>query len=156
MENAAKALFIAAGVLLAILLLTLFRYLSSQMSDSVKDIYDLLDQSDVAEFNQQFIAYEGRSNLTIQDVVTIVNLAKDANKAQNAPASVNVQVVVVNGAAREDWAAKYQDKSTEDIIADNMGDVTNSNVTYSCANGVVAFDADTGLINSITITKNTP
>lgn len=156
MENAAKALFIAAGVLLAILLLTLFSYLSSQMADSVRDIYDLLEQSDVSEFNQQFIAYEGRSNLTIQDVVTIVNLAKDANKAQDAPAPVNVQVIVVNGATSEDWAAKYKDKSTEEIIADNMGDVTNSNVTYSCANGAVAFDADTGLINSITITKNTP
>lgn len=156
MENAAKALFIAAGVLLAILLLTLFSYLSSQMADSVRDIYDLLEQSDVSEFNQQFIAYEGRSNLTIQDVVTIVNLAKDANKAQDAPAPVNVQVIVVNGATSEDWAAKYKDKSTEEIIADNMGDVTNPNVTYSCANGAVAFDADTGLINSITITKNTP
>ena len=156
MENAAKALFIAAGVLLAILLLTLFSYLSSQMADSVRDIYDLLEQSDVSEFNQQFIAYEGRSNLTIQDVVTIVNLAKDANKAQDAPAPVNVQVIVVNGATSEDWAAKYKDKSTEEIIAGNMGDVTNPNVTYSCANGAVTFDADTGLINSITITKNTP
>ena len=155
MENAAKALFIAAGVLLAILLLTLFRYLSSQMSDSVKDIYDLLDQSDVAEFNQQFIAYEGRSNLTIQDVVTIVNLAKDANKAQNAPAPVNVQVVVVNGATSEDWAVKYKDMSTEKIIEANIEDVKN-NATYSCANGIVTFDADTGLINSITIIKNTP
>ena len=166
MENAAKALFIAAGVLLAILLLTFFRYASAQMGGSTKSIYEMLNQSQVSEFNQQFINYEGRGSnvietnsdgtpmydtLTIQDVITIVNLAKDANKAQNAPAPVNIEVNVDGS----DWASIYADKTTEEILEVKINDVKN-NTTYSCANGAVTVDQSTGLVNKIIITKNTP
>ena len=42
MENASKALLIAGGVLIAILLLTLFSYLFRQMASSTSNIYENL------------------------------------------------------------------------------------------------------------------
>jgi hypothetical protein len=60
MENASKALLIAAAVLIAILLLTLFSYLMTRMSENTARIHAIMEQSEIAEFNQQFFNYEGR------------------------------------------------------------------------------------------------
>lgn len=54
MENASKALLISAGVLIAILLLTLFSYLMRQMGGSTYGIYSKLSQREITEFNQKF------------------------------------------------------------------------------------------------------
>ena len=68
MENASKALLIAAGVLLMILVFSfatlLFRRMGSQSSEFYKDMSD----TEIYEFNQQFFNYE-RDDLKIQDAV---------------------------------------------------------------------------------------
>ncbi len=93
MENSAKALLISAGVLLAILLLSLFTYIMRQMGESTTGIYSTLSQHEISEYNQKFLNYEGRgvysvgkdqdgndiyNPLTVQDVVTLINLARDS------------------------------------------------------------------------------
>ena len=82
MENAAKALIIAGAVLLAILLLSLFVYISKDMAKSASNIYANLEESEISEYNQQFLNYDKRQDLNIQDVVTIINLAKNQNEIQ--------------------------------------------------------------------------
>ncbi|MFR2197112.1 MAG: hypothetical protein ACLS5Y_06125 [Clostridia bacterium] len=54
MENASKALIIAGGILIAILLLTLFSYLFGQMASSTSSIYQTIEKHEKDEFNQQF------------------------------------------------------------------------------------------------------
>ena len=104
MENAAKALLISAGVLIAILLLSLFTYLMRQMGGSTSSIYSNLSQHEITEFNQKFLNYEGRginytedeygnkiyNPLTIQDIVTLINLAKDTNMNGKYPTNVKI------------------------------------------------------------------
>lgn len=104
MENASKALLIAGGVLIAILLLTLFAYLFGQMAESTSNIYDTLNQSEIAEFNQQFFNYEGRGlgslvdkPLTIQDVATLINLAQDNNQNKKFPTTIAIYLGSVGG-----------------------------------------------------------
>lgn len=92
MENATKALIISGGVLIAILLLTLFTYLFSKMSSGTSKIYDIMEQSEIAEFNQKFLNYKGRDKLTIQDVVTIINLAKDGTEGPNSRSNITVKL----------------------------------------------------------------
>ncbi len=60
MENASKALLISAAVLIAILLLSLFAYLMTKMSENTARIYTIIEESKITEFNQQFLNYEGR------------------------------------------------------------------------------------------------
>lgn len=60
MENASKALLISAAVLIAILLLSLFAYLMTKVSENTSRIYAIMEQSKITEFNQQFLNYEGR------------------------------------------------------------------------------------------------
>ena len=89
MENASKALLIAAGVLLMILVFSfatiLFRRMGSQSSEFYKDMSD----TEIYEFNQQFFNYE-RDDLKIQDVVSVINLAKDANDRERVPVVLEV------------------------------------------------------------------
>ena len=80
MENASKALLIAGGVLIAILVASLGVYFSRNIADFTSKTYKQLEEHERTEFNQQFLNYNGKNDLTIQDIVTIVNLAKDSNK----------------------------------------------------------------------------
>lgn len=79
MENASKALLIAGGVLIAILVASLGVYFSRTMADDVAEFYKMLEESKKTEFNQQFLVYN-ENKVNIQDILTIVNLAKDSNK----------------------------------------------------------------------------
>lgn len=79
MENASKALLIAAGVLIGILVLSLAIYLIITFGSYSSRIQDQNEQKLLTEFNSQFLVYEGRENLTIYDVINIANLAKENN-----------------------------------------------------------------------------
>lgn len=104
MENASKALLMAGGVLIAILLLTLFAYLFGKMASSTSSIYQTIEKHEIDEFNQQFLNYEGRgiikrknakgeevpNYLTPQDVATLINLAQNSEKNSKFNAKVEV------------------------------------------------------------------
>lgn len=106
MENASKALLIAGGVLIAILLLTLFSYLFTQMASSTSSIYNSMSKHEIDEFNQQFLNYEGKEELTVQDVETLINLAEDARKNKK----IEVKI----------WARGYYENSEEWDLATRM------------------------------------
>ncbi len=98
MENASRALIMAGGVLIAILLLTLFSYLFGQMASGTSSVYQTIEKHEIDEFNQQFLNYEGRGKTPLhrktetgedeiyynylkpQDVATLLNLAQNAKK----------------------------------------------------------------------------
>ena len=79
MENATKALLMAAGVLIAILIISMF-VLVLQKTGSISKTYDsTVSAEEITIFNSNFTQYVGRDNLTIHDVITICNFAKDNN-----------------------------------------------------------------------------
>ena len=57
MENASKALVIAGGVLITILVVSLFILFVNQVSDFEKSRSDEVKDSQLASFNEQFIQY---------------------------------------------------------------------------------------------------
>ena len=97
MENASKALIMAAGVLLGVMLISFAVYLFSVFGDYSGEVQSQMEVRRVEAFNTQFTKYYGseqRENpydsnseksydgpilCTTQDVVTIANLAKDSN-----------------------------------------------------------------------------
>ena len=138
MENASKALIIAGGVLAGILLLTLFSYLVMQMKNYAFYNYSKMNEHEVLEFNQKFLQYEGRDNLAIQDVITIINLAKDNNKKANKPLTITVYVENV------DWT----NQNTYELLE------THLETKYKCLNGGVKIDNSTLLVNKIELFQN--
>lgn len=91
MENASKALLIAGAMLILMLVLTVGIYFTRRMSYQTSEIYKALEQSDIDELNQKFYVYEGRE-IYIQDVVSIINLAKNINEKKKIPTTINVEI----------------------------------------------------------------
>ncbi|MBP3800703.1 MAG: hypothetical protein J6I85_01530 [Clostridia bacterium] len=79
MENAAKALLMAGGVLIGILILTLAAYLYASFGGTSQIIQDRMDKSELNQFNNKFISYQSKE-CTIYDIVSVVNLANEFNE----------------------------------------------------------------------------
>lgn len=148
MENASKALIIAGGVMIAILLLTLFSFVISRIGEYTATIYDNLESSEIDEFNQKFLNYDGIT-ISFQDVVTIVNLAIENNHTQKLPTTI-----VVNVKPRESdsnpksWTDDYANKTSYEIFTENIDLINNK---YDCK---VEISTETKLVNEVIITPH--
>ena len=150
MENASKALLIAGAMLLLILVLTFSVYLVRRIGGQTSELYSDMEQSKIDEFNQKFFNYDGRGTkkdsegkwinpLTIQDVVSIINLAKDNNQNSKFPTTVKVKV---DGSERQD--------STIAQIKEMLANPNNIDAEYSCK---VEYGENKNLVENITIEK---
>lgn len=79
MENASKALLMAAGVLIGLLILSLAVYLFATFGASSAEIHKQNEVNQLNQFNTQFTSYEGKEDITIYDIITVANLANDNN-----------------------------------------------------------------------------
>jgi len=77
MENAVKALIIAAGVLVAILIISLAMMLLNRNS-SMENATTTLSSLEIAQFNQRYTQYEGIRSGSI--VKKVLNYAMEDNK----------------------------------------------------------------------------
>jgi len=80
MENASKALIMAGGVLIGILILSLAVYLFIDFGGKASVIHDRITSNQLTQFNAQFNVYVGRKDVTIYQIISLVNLAKENNE----------------------------------------------------------------------------
>lgn len=87
MENATKALLIAAGVLIGVMILTLGIYLYASLGTYVADTQKTMEQNALNAFNTQFLNYINYSDgatedfeLKIQDVISVASIAYENNQ----------------------------------------------------------------------------
>ena len=95
MENASKALLMAASILIGVVILTLGVYLYTSFSESANNMKKQMEDNQIANFNNQFLLYEGKTDLTIYDVYTVANLAIESNKKYELK-DEGIQVVLNN------------------------------------------------------------
>ena len=79
MENASRALLMAATVLISVMVISLGTYLFTTFGTYSKNINKNLSAKQTQEFNAQFTKYEGGDPCTVYDIVTVINLAKNSN-----------------------------------------------------------------------------
>ncbi len=93
MENATKALIMAAGVLLGVLILSLGIYLFSIFGQYSANAYETMKKNQITQFNSQFFKYYGNITYsdekektitkpiqcTAHDIISIANLAQQNN-----------------------------------------------------------------------------
>ena len=143
MENASKALLIAGGMLLVILVLSFAIYMWSKMGSQTANFYNELEQSKIDEFNQSFLKYDVRKNevigasairkpLTIHDVVSAIYLAKNNNERLIMPVRVSIKIKTTN----------FVSKTEEDIR--KLFDNNLSDKKFFCTE--VTYN-DLGLVN---------
>lgn len=172
MENASKALLMAATILIAVMLISLGTYLFATFGNYSKNINDNINQKEKQEFNAQFTKYETSTTgefCTVYDIVTIINLARNSNNQYEEYQNVvkrsvelmkdsNIYIYVD---IRNDNDINISELSTEQEL---NAAISKRNKTeykeddnkivykdlYTCT---VAISNQTGLVKSITFTK---
>ena len=79
MENATKALIMAASVLMSVVIVSLGVYLFTYLGGYAESVETQVKNNQIEQFNSQFLSYQGK-DLTIYDIITIANLAHDYNE----------------------------------------------------------------------------
>lgn len=134
MENATKALLIAGGVLIAIIILAIGVGLYKIYSNQAKEYNQIISNTEIQKFNSKFIIYVGRENITPQEIVTVVNLAKEYNNE----VTINI---------KDGYNEKIEISSPEDFIRDYL------DKQFICEAKNCKYD-ETGKIKEITFEKN--
>lgn len=133
MENASKALLMAAGVLVGVLLLSLAVYLFTIFGNFGSEMTTQMNEKNLSEFNAQFTKYESYQDengkwqnlCRAQDVVTIANLAKENN---------NKYDYTVNDADKGDYYVKVIVKNVSSNYKDNFEIASLNDYTTFLAN----------------------
>lgn len=120
MENASKALLMAAGVLIGILILAFGVYLFTQFGGTSALIHGQIESDRINQFNSQFTSYEGKDDITIYNILTVVNLAKDNNEYYELTTqeSNNYYISVtakINGSTKTNLE-RYTQEQLEELI----------------------------------------
>jgi hypothetical protein len=125
MENATKALLIAAAVLIAILIISLTLVIYRQGANAVSGAD--LSETEAAEFNGKFTVYEGNNESTSQ-VNALLNTVFSHNKqkAQEGDTSLCVSITVKDG---ETTVKSLGTAGTETTVPNLSG---NSYYTVTC------------------------
>lgn len=160
MENASKALIMAGGVLIGVLILTLAVYLIVTFGADTKETYDKVQQQQLEQFNLKYTSYCGKDGLTIYDVITVANMAKENNKYYNVvgnPSAYYYISVIINPGNKH--IEKNTDDDNKSLIESDIGTIgtggTNKNTElpiYKCEDKDVEYDSE-GRIKKITFSK---
>lgn len=94
MENAAKALIIAGGILFAIMILSLVVYMSTTTTRMVEAQEEKKEIEELTAFNKEYEAYNKRL-MYGTEVITVYNKAEEYNK--KGETSINIEIYDKNG-----------------------------------------------------------
>ena len=83
MENASKALLIAGGVLITMIVASFGVYLYGVYHEHSENMLAAMSEKEISEYNAKFIIYTGKE-LTANEVVSIVNLFKENDIPTNS------------------------------------------------------------------------
>lgn len=88
MDNGAKALIIAGGVMIAVLTMSLFIRMFDNVSQFAGDVEDNSTQQEIIDFNQPFMSYN-KKLMYGADVLSVINKAIDNNKSYGVENETN-------------------------------------------------------------------
>lgn len=92
MENASKALLMAGGVLVAMLIISMAVILFNTYGELGVTYEEKMSEAEIQKLNSNFTKFEGRQDITIQEIVTIVNFAKQYKEQTE----IDIKVFIVN------------------------------------------------------------
>lgn len=167
MENATKALMIAAGVLVGMLIISLGLYLYFSLSDYVSETQEEIKLNEITSFNTQFLNYnnvelnnngiempETRFKVTIQDIITVANIAYENNQKYNLSvenANENTLYVTVNAILyREDGTTSrvtHLEKDVKEKASDWLS--YDKGYQYRCSASNIKISQVTGRVYEI-------
>lgn len=141
MENAAKALLISGGVLIAIIILSIGVYLFSTYRDFGTSYEQTLEANEISKFNSNFIKFEGRTDITAQEIVSIINYVKEYE--ENSEHMINI---IVPGYNKD-----FISENSISFITNNTVDNKGNKIEFTC--NPIDYDEQSGIVNKIEFVK---
>ena len=138
MENASKALIMVAGVLIGIMILSLAVYLFATFGATSAEMHGQIEQDRINQFNAQFTLYEGKEDITIYDIITVVNLARDSNESYTLTEAKDSNYYITVNAALQRGNENNLEKKDSQYLQNLIQDETRAEnlVDYVDENGV--------------------
>ena len=136
MENASKALIMAASVLVGIMIISVGVALFNSFSGFGKSTTEKIEETKIAEWNNNYLKYEGLATITAHDIISVTNHAKqnntnydlqDQNKYDENSYYVQVQV------GKEINFEKKTEEEKNEFLRENSLTEDNQTKYYSCA-----------------------
>ena len=93
MDNAAKGLLMAGGMLIAIITISIFIYGYTNITHMAETKQDEETLKEVNEFNEQYLAFN-KNAMYGTDVISALNLAVSNNKLNNVEKNPNDELFV--------------------------------------------------------------
>lgn len=93
MENASKALLIAGGVLIALIILAMLLAMFNSMSNIQKEQEEQTKIEQIAAFNSEFEAYN-KKVMYGTDVITLINKVAENNKKYSTNNDYKITVIL--------------------------------------------------------------
>lgn len=156
MENASKALLIAGGVLLAILVLTVGIHIYNNINGTQDSYIAKLDTDELVKYNNPYEVLKDRKDISAQEIVSVVGDSKQKNG--------NIKIKVYDSDGKTVMYENMQKESDG-----SLSNFLNNNIQYSDSDNkkLVAFQyvtsstSNDGRINEIIFqkigaTKTTP
>ncbi len=149
MENASKALLMAGGVLLAIMVLSLGIFLFTSFGGTSSQIHDNIEENQATQFNSQFTSYMGKDNVTIHDVVSMAKLATQNNQnyefAHRAPADVTgndryISVLCNNVSIELGYIETQTAEQRKNQVETHFNDLISNELSLVTANGLPKYN----------------
>lgn len=149
MENASKALLMAGGVLLAIMVLSLGILLFTSFGGTSSQIHDNIEENQATQFNSQFTSYMGKDNVTIHDVVSMAKLATQNNQnyefAHRAPADVTgndryISVLCNNVSIELGYIETQTAEQRKNQVETHFNDLISNELSLVTANGLPKYN----------------
>lgn len=164
MENASKALLMAAGVLLGLMIISLAVLLFTNFGGTSSQIHDNIEQNQISQFNSQFTKYIGKNNVTIYDVISMANLATENNKyyefsrTANMPTGNDNYITVILDGTRIEYGTEETNENITNeynsIIANRVSQISESNINLPTYDVQVQISDVTRRVFVVTCTQN--
>ncbi len=127
MENASKALLIAGGMLMVMLVIGLVLYVRQNYSDYYASQEEFKNIENVTQFNKQFTSYE-RNDVKGNELISLINKIIDYNDRMSDKAGNNSQGTPIE---------------MEIVMGSNIGNLSyNNNPKLFTANVIYKFSTD--------------
>ncbi|MCI8832596.1 MAG: hypothetical protein HFJ19_00055 [Clostridia bacterium] len=143
MDNAAKGLLMAGGMLLAVIVISIFIYSYNNITRLSQAQQDTELQKEIEEYNQQYLAFN-KSAMYGTDVISILNLAISNNKLNNVQNTPDDQLYV-------DVSFKLKFDSIQDTVyvytlntKTNRYEVSKANTSKNAQYGALDFEFTPG------------
>lgn len=110
MENVSQALYMAAGVLVAMMIIGVFVYVFKEGAQVSQNFEQRQAQEQLELFNSKFVAFQKENN-TISDMISVINLAINTNNNVEFDPNKSVTIDIRVGSSNENYfsiTSKYQ------------------------------------------------